>query len=419
MKVHGSMKRRGLVRGALVTTAVVALGMTYAGAAGAQPRSDRDSGHGTQAAQASLLAALQRDLHLTAAGARQLLTEQAQVMGLDKTMSAKLGADYGGSWFDRQTGKLIVTATKPDRASLARSAKTDTRVVKYSERALDSIKKDLDALSRQDRKKLSAATTWSVDVQRNQVVVTVRKGQSKAIAPLVARYGDAVRVVESQIQPTLASDFLDGGDPFDNTTRGLGCSVGFNVAKDGVGYFLTAGHCGQAGDATQQSGVGIGPFVQSFFPNFDDALIRNDNPGFWAQGPWVFAYNGDPNAVYNLSGFLDSPVGTAVCKSGRTTGLTCGSITAKNQTVNYVDPQGNPIGSVSGLTQHSACVEHGDSGGSNFSFNSSGNFAEGMTSGAALVNNQDCLEKHGQQNVSFYFPVAASIAFYGVTLMTL
>lgn len=410
------MTRRKSIRGALAATAIIALSMTGVGTANAaEPAPSR--GGDQAAARASLLAALQRDLDLTAGEAKQLLARQGQVAGLEQTMAAKLGQEYAGAWFDKQKGKLVVAATTPERAALARSAATETRVVKYSKQALEKIRTGLDAVAKREPRKVSAIASWAVDVQRNQVVVTARKGQSKAAATLVAGHGDAVRVEESAADPVLTADFLDGGDPFDNPAVG-GCSVGFNVTLNGVGHFLTAGHCGTAGNNTSQAGVFIGPFVQSFFPDFDDALVRNDNPGFWIQGPWVFPYNGNPNDFLTINGLRDSPVGTAVCKSGRTTGLTCGEVTATDVSVDYVDGAGNPIGTVTGLTQHSACVEPGDSGGANFSTAGSQNFAEGMTSGAQLVNNTDCLEKHGQENVSWFFPAADSIAFYGVTLMT-
>ncbi len=64
---------------------------------------------------------------------------------------------------------------------------------------------------------------------------------------------------------------------------------------------------------------------------------------------------------------------------------------ARNVTVNYGN---NRV--VKGLFQHTACVEAGDSGGANMS----GDYAQGITSGAALISGE-CLEKHGQQNESY------------------
>jgi streptogrisin C len=398
------------VRAALVAAVVAALTVTVAGPAAAEPSPGRPDDR--VAAETSLLAALRRDLHLSAAQARRLLVQQAGVDGLAETMSARLGPDYGGAWFDQRTGKLVVAATGPERAALARSARTETRVVRYSLQTLRGIMATLDAAARQDQRRMSAAISWAVDVQRNQVVVNVHKGQAGALGPLVAAYGDAVSVQESTLNPVLTTDFLDGGDPFN------GCSVGFNVTKDGVGHFLTAGHCGKAGDNVQSGGVFVGSFVQSFFPFFDDALVRVDNTALWTQGGWVFAYTDDPGIVYRIAGYRDSPVGTAVCKSGRTSKVTCGTVTGKDETVNAFDGTGRFLGPVTGMTRDTACAEPGDSGGSNFSITSDGNFAEGMSSISDLTADGRCREKVGGQSTMWFFPVADSIAFYGVTLMT-
>ena len=407
------MKLTRLVHGAAVVAAIAALSLTStlsAGGAepgGAEPRGDAKS---TDAARSALISAMQRDLGMTAEQAERQLTGQTKANTVLADLTTKLGTDFGGAWFDSDRGTLVVAVTSADRVQQVRDAGADATVVGRSKASLDAIKAELDAITRRDKAALAAATTWSVDPKRNQVVMTVHKGRSAEVSATLAKHGDAVSVVESDLAPATTADYLDGGDPYN------GCSVGFNVIRGGVGHFLTAGHCGTAGTAAYQNGVHIGPFLESWFPGDDDALVRNDNPGFWIQGPWVFAYNGDPNAVYNLNGYLDSPVGTVVCKSGRTTGLTCGWIRGKNETVTY-----NPGGTVYQLTRHSACVEQGDSGGSNFSSNANGNFAEGMTSGAQLRSDGTrlrCLGAFGQESVSWYQPVAESISYYGVQLMT-
>jgi streptogrisin C len=116
-------------------------------------------------------------------------------------------------------------------------------------------------------------------------------------------------------------------------------------------------------------------------------------------------YNPSNGGFINVSGYSDSPVGTVVCKSGITTKWTCGYITAKDETVTY------PQGTVYGLTRHSACVEPGDSGGANVAALSVWS-PEGVTSGASLLFN-NCLSKFGLTNVSWYFPIADSLAYYG------
>ena len=60
---------------------------------------------------------------------------------------------------------------------------------------------------------------------------------------------------------------------------------------------------------------------------------------------------------------------------------------------------------VRGLFQHTACVEAGDSGGANMT----GNYAQGITSGAALIDGQ-CLEKSGQTNESYSQPIGEALS---------
>ena len=68
------------------------------------------------------------------------------------------------------------------------------------------------------------------------------------------------------------------------------------------------------------------------------------------------------------------------------------------------------------MTRHSACVEPGDSGGSNLSFIGGKFRAEGVTSGASMTiiaGKKRCLSAVGQQNISWYFPIADSLPYYG------
>ena len=150
--------------------------------------------------------------------------------------------------------------------------------------------------------------------------------------------------------------------------------------------------------------------LESWFPGVDDALARNDNAGNWVQGPWV-DYNPSNGSVITTSSYTDAPVGTTVCKAGITTKWTCGSISAKNQTVTYTGGK-----TIYGLTRHTACVEPGDSGGANVSWTGSYR-AEGVTSGASMVldstGRRRCLQTIGQTNVSWYYPIAKSLAYYG------
>lgn len=412
----------------LITAAVassVLVSLAAAGTAGASGGSDA---HGdTESAQQRVEAALQRDLGLNPDEARRLGARQADAIALDQRLQDDLGKAFAGSSFDPATGKLTVMVSTRDALKHARAQGANARLVEHSRSALARISAELDGRtgraagdSAAHRKAAGKATrsslvSWHLDPVSNTVRVTVAKGKLATAKKSLAKYGDAVSFVEGSAPAVPTDRFFDGGDGY----NGNNCSVGINVRNQstGQGYMVTAGHCVSAGSTLYgHDGTKFGRVLQSFFPSYDDAIVRNDSAGYWLQGPWVDT-NPSHGGFVSLSGHTDAPVGTTVCKSGITTKYTCGQITAKNETVNYSGGQ-----TVYGMTRHSACVEPGDSGGANLSasynwWTGSWTYrAEGVTSGAQLYwkdGRRRCGAAVGQGNVSWYFPIADSLAYYG------
>jgi streptogrisin C len=365
---------------------------------------------------ADLLAALKRDLGLTADQAKRRVAEQARAIEADRTARARAGAAFAGSWFDTGSGKLVVAVSDARAAAKLDITGVQVRTVKHSKAHLDGIHAGLDALAGKAKgtsaraaigkqhPSLAGLAGWHVDPKTNSVVVTAIAGQprAKALASL-EKYGDAVRVEYTSVAPQR-TQFMDGGDGINFAT----CSAGFNLRDQstGQGYLLTAGHCVSTGSSLfGHDGTFFGPVLESWFDVYDDAIARNDNAGYWTQGPWV---DGNPSngGFYVITGFTDAPIGTTLCKSGITTLLTCGQITVKDETVNFVTGD-----VVFGETRHTACVELGDSGGANFAVTSVLS-AEGVTSGASLYNGR-CGAAVGQPTFSWYYPIADSLGYYG------
>ncbi|GAA3399311.1 hypothetical protein GCM10017752_67630 [Streptomyces roseoviridis] len=98
--------------------------------------------------------------------------------------------------------------------------------------------------------------------------------------------------------------------------------------------------------------------------------------------------------------------GADLCKSGRTTGWTCGKVKSYNATVNY----GNTT--VSGLASSTVCSEGGDSGGAYIS----GHQAQGMTSGGP--SGQKCTGGVYSQGTSYFQPLDDALRRYSLTLNT-
>ncbi|KEI43211.1 S1 family peptidase [Saccharopolyspora rectivirgula] len=334
----------------------------------------------------TMLEAMQRDLGLTKAEAQQRLDQEATANQTYQALQQQLSDDvYGGAYYDAELGKLVVGVTDQSALEQVRATGAEGRVVTFSEKQLNDVVEQLNIRAGQAP---AAVSGWYVEPRQNAVVVTTQPGSSAEAAAFVQQAGvrtDAVRVVESTETPRTLADVIGGNAYYIGSAR---CSIGFSVE----GGFVTAGHCGSAGDSTSSPS---GTFQGSSFPGNDYAWVRVSS-GETPQ-PLVNDYSGGTVAV---SGSSEAAVGASVCRSGSTTGWHCGTIEAKNQTVQYAE------GTVSGLTRTDVCAEPGDSGGSWLS----GNQAQGVTSGGS----GDCT--YG--GTTYFQPVNEILNAYGLTLLT-
>ena len=369
----------------------------------------------------ALKAAMQRDLGLTSAQLSQYLKIERlseQSHGLEKQQ----GAHFAGSWIERQGSgnfKFVVATTSV--GAQKPGADIDIRNVRHSLAELDAAKGQLDQRIAQGAKVPRGVYGWYVDVKSNSVVVGIGKGAQQAGIDFVARSGaDArtVRFVVEAEQPSLRATVKGGlgylRDPGDGYL--YACSVGFNVAKGSTPGYVSAGHCGDAGEPAYFEGsAGTGPqwtlgpqvgtFAASSFPN--PGQTGNDwswvqvSPGN-TQSPTVYGWGkGD----VTVKGSTAAAVGAALCRSGRTPGWQCGTIEAKGQTVSYSSGE-----TILNLTRTTACSEGGDSGGS---FITGPGQAQGVLSGGSGT----CKGKH-RTSRSYFQPLLPILSAYGLTLKT-
>ncbi|MDX6291476.1 MAG: hypothetical protein QOH50_551 [Kribbellaceae bacterium] len=285
----------------------------------------------------------------------------------------------------------------------ANGAQADPDPVRFTAAQLDSVQSALDQLATTSG--AGQVRSWYVDPLSGTEVVTVdpRAGDKATQRFLRQARANGSKVTIRQARGKLATtaDLL-GGYQVDKST-GNQCSVGFNAqSTDGSPVFLTAGHCTAGRPSFSRDGTLIGTTRSSSFPGNDFGTV-NVVAG-WVQRGAVERWNGADVAVL---GSAIATVGSKLCKSGRSTNWTCGEVVAKNVTVNYGDGK-----VVKGLVQHTACVEGGDSGGPNMT----GNYAQGITSGAALISGL-CMQKYGQTNESYSQPIGAALSASGVSLV--
>ena len=352
------------------TVAVIAATVTAAGAAVAftlpsmAGTSSAPKAAKSGAVAPELLAALKRDNGLTADQATAAVKRAVWASGVATKLRAETGSAYAGSWLTDQGTTLNVAVTDSAQAAKVQAAGAVPKLVTRSVAQLDAAKKALDSTGNR------TLAGWYVDVAANKVTIQAMAGQTAQAKALAARAGipaSALKVVTTKARPKPLADVIGGQPYFITVAEGTArCSIGFAVE----GGFVTAGHCGAVGDQTagfnQQE---LGEVTASVFPGDADFGVVKITGDFTPQ-PAIDDFDGN---LLPVAGSTEAPVGASICRSGSTTGVHCGTILAKNQTVNY------PEGSVTGLTRTDACAEGGDSGGSWFV----GDQAQGVTSGGS------------------------------------
>src|SRR4051812_11650004 len=111
-----------------------------------------------------LIAAMQRDLHLSAAEAYDRIDRDLTASHTQHDLRARLGAAYGGAWLD-DGDRLRVAVTGEAAAATVRAAGAEVVLVPRGESDLDGLAAKLTTTYRE-----RLVSTY-VDVRANQVVV--------------------------------------------------------------------------------------------------------------------------------------------------------------------------------------------------------------------------------------------------------
>jgi hypothetical protein len=343
----------------------------------------------------AILAAMKRDLGLDAEQAHARVARELQATEVIEKLQTLAGNSFGGAWL--VDGEVNVAVTDKALSSEVTAAGAKPMVVSNSFSKLDEAKKALDKLfvveTKAKRAEKSGVASYYVDVTANKLVLEALAESTSQAADLAKQAGlqeseFEVRTVAKMPEPFVT---VRGGDAYyiNNSAR---CSVGFSVTTG----FVSAGHCGRAGNtATTSSGATLGTFSGSVFPGSGDFSYIRGSSGNTFSGT-INNYSG---GTIRVTGSTASGVGASICRSGSTSGVHCGTVRALGATVNYSE------GSVTGLTQTNACAEPGDSGGSWYS----GTQAQGVTSGGS----GDCTSG----GTTYFQPVNEILSTYGLTLV--
>jgi len=198
---------------------------------------------------------------------------------------------------------------------------------------------------------------------------------SGAVAAVGAGTSDTPPDLAGKTFTAMSTDSGDGwGYPLLGTSWAV-CSTGFNgYSATGTPEFVTAGHCG----ATIPGGTAVYAATKaapnSWFP-FSTAPIGATAGGSFHVGdgrdaglittnsnaapePYASEWDGSKTPI---TGVATAVTGAPVCKSGGTSGWTCGTVLAVDQMLNVVDTT-NTTFQVNSIVTN-ACVKSGDSGG--------------------------------------------------------
>ncbi|MDH6514605.1 streptogrisin D [Streptomyces sp. SAI-135] len=307
-----------------------------------------------------------------------------------------LGDAFAGSYYDSDSGQLVVNVIPGDNNNVVVQAKKAGAKVREVENSLTELAAGAKTLKEEAT---IPGTAWAVDPRTNKILVTadstVTGAKWNTLESTVKSLGSGMATVKKSAG--TFKTFVSGGDAI--FAGGARCSLGFNVtAGDGSPAFLTAGHCGVAAEqwSDTQDGQPIATVDQATFPGDGDfALVKYDDPA--TQAPSEVNVGGGQTVAINQA--ADAEVGLQVFRMGSTTGLADGQVLGLDATVNY------PEGTVTGLIQTDVCAEPGDSGGSLFTQDGA---AIGLTSGGS----GDCTVG----GETFFQPVTTALQAVGATL---
>jgi streptogrisin C len=404
MRKFGSWVKRGLLVVSPLSM-LVAMAASAAGSGNTLPTAIRD--------------AMQRDLGLNSAQLSRYLAVERLAMLQEKQLAKAQGRNFAGSWIEPKadgTYRLVVATTA---ASLPKGGSgVEFRNARYSLADLNASKSRLDGLLAHGARAPSGVYGWYVDQPTNSVVITVGTGGQKAGIDFAAASGidvGHVRLIVEAEQPKLHVDLKGGLGYLRNPGDGYlyACSVGFTVSQGTTPGFVSAGHCGTAGEIVyfEPSQWTLGPKLGSFAASNFPAPGKTGNDWSWVHvdaghtlSPTVYGYGKGDVTVH---GSTEAAVGSAICRSGRTSGWRCGTIEAKGQTVNYSTGE-----TILNLTRTTACSEGGDSGGS---FITGAGQAQGVLSGGS----GSCKGRLPNNKTRSYFqPLLPILQAYNLSLRT-
>ncbi|WP_088104338.1 S1 family peptidase [Halalkalibacter urbisdiaboli] len=255
----------------------------------------------------------------------------------------------GGIWVDQANkGTYVVNVTvKPNEIS--HIIKESKKIFKNNIDRLrfnwvENTEKELDEINNYINNNLTLETIKdlsiigsTVDTKENKVEVVVSNLNNDIEKKVLNLFGNSkVYVSEEKIDETeneatryQAHQLLMGGLAITNE-RNEGCTIAYSASKPGDGHFIiTAGHCSQSNEKFYQASDYIGytkyrSVSASYGADITAIRVPHDR-----ITDWVHLSNPKDVRMQTRSVFSQFSQGERICKTGRTTGVTCGNVTRR------------------------------------------------------------------------------------------
>ncbi len=350
-----------------------------------------------------LVIALQRDLGLSPEQYLAKADAGQKLVAFANELRGKFLETFAGAWLD-PSGTPLIGLSPGAGLDAARQAAEDAgytvKDLPRSERTLnDQLTKAQDWIGALPQPLAGLVGGAVVDVVNNTLVLrvadTVNVGgielpdfMRDAVLALSPALGSVAPVTDNGGAP---ADAMLGGDSYaaENAAGAFRCSLGFN-GTDGAGKTvnISAGHCdpsrGAPGTNVFQMSSGgvfgphVGTFARTNLQGKDYSVIRIDDAAAHRFQNNLVRVPGQ--APLRIAGTADPIVGAPICKSGLTTGFTCGTVNAVNLRV--------AVGSrtLEGGFSANICALQGDSGGTIVT----GDRALGISSASNVGDMQHC-----------------------------
>lgn len=294
---------------------------------------------------------------------------------LDAELTAKEKETFAGLWIEHKPEFQVVVqftngseeVIKPylkQYPEIANFVNVRTGGVSLAE--LQRIQADLTTYVRA----LGVPVDSGINVRMNSVELYVAETDIEQLKNVLQRRGlilpDKVRIVavEKLAEPVAE---IYGGLPLSTCTSGFSVKKGWIFVTKGI---TTAGHCSNSqyynGDSLpfQAENIG-GPYD----------IQWHTAPGYTVTNKIQWWSDGSTRDITAKKGWSNQVIGEYVCKYGKTTHYTCGTIIDKNFAPNYIE---DPLPSFIRVTSDTTdLAEPGDSGSPWFLLNT----AYGTTSG--------------------------------------